>query len=110
MRQPHPVVRRLARERVSRGLSQRDAATMAGLARSTIGVWEAGEVHPTLNVLEELLAAFDLTLQVVPRSQAARAEKARLDGMSTPELLDELIGELAGLLLDEGAEPDAPVA
>jgi HTH-type transcriptional regulator / antitoxin HipB len=100
-RQPHPVMQHLARERITRGLSQRDAARMAGLARSTIGVWETGEAHPTLNALEDLLAAFDLMLQVVPRSEAARAEKA------TRDALDELIGVLAGLLLDEASEAEA---
>lgn len=105
----HPVVRRLAQERFTRGLSQRDAANLAGLSRSTITAWESGDAQPTLNVLEILLAAYDLELAVVPRRETDRERQARMDAMTVPELLTELIGELAGLLLDEDPQVDEPM-
>lgn len=50
--------------RAKRGLTQRQLAASAGVARSTVGRIESGAVQPTIPTLAKLLAAIDLELRV----------------------------------------------
>jgi transcriptional regulator with XRE-family HTH domain len=99
---------RLKRERVARGLTQADVSARTGLGQSTLSGWESGGHHPTLPLLDDYLAAFGLCLDVVPiRAHPPiidPAEAARLDGLSTSELLAEVIEALAGLFPADGGE------
>lgn len=53
------------------GLSQRDLAARAGLARRTIGAVEAGRQSPSATVLDRLLEAVGLDLVLCPRDDGA---------------------------------------
>ncbi len=72
--------------RIERGLSQAEAARLAGVSRKWLVEFEAGK--PTAQLLQvlRLLDALDLTLTVGRGSPGAPAPKASLD-------LDELLRE-----------------
>jgi transcriptional regulator with XRE-family HTH domain len=53
----------LREARLRSGLSQAELARRAGKATSVIGRWERGEVHPSLETLQELIHAAGLELR-----------------------------------------------
>ena len=59
--------------RVTRGWSQAELATAAGMTQSSIARFEAGGTVPTLPVLGRIAEALDasLTVRVEPRTDAA---------------------------------------
>lgn len=63
----YPIPGLVRRARRIADLSQREMATRAGVAPSTVGRVEAGSLVPSLAVLERLLACAELQLVVVDR-------------------------------------------
>lgn len=69
-----PTVLRAARRR--RGLSIRDAALRCEVPRSTWGDWESGRSAPTVERLEQVLAALALEVRLVDRLTEPPGEAA----------------------------------
>lgn len=79
-----PTVIRLARQ--SAGLSQRALAGLAGVSPGLVAGAEAGRSAVSIEVLDRLLEACALDLELVPRG-AALADEAEVDALSTHLLL-----------------------
>ncbi len=92
------VVLRLRELRRTRGLSQRDAARLAGVGEKSISSFETGERLPSMKLaqLERLLHAYGVTLKEF-FSETMERKLAPWDASHEEEELEELLGELRHL-------------
>ncbi|TDD97584.1 helix-turn-helix domain-containing protein [Actinomadura rubrisoli] len=70
---PHPLIQQLTAERIRRGLSQRTAATRAGVSASTVCMWETGS-SPSLTLLEIYAESLGFHLNLVAVAHATPGE------------------------------------
>lgn len=49
--------------RLSKNMTQEDVAEKLNIARSTVAMWEKGEVRPRADTLLELAKLFDCTIE-----------------------------------------------
>ncbi len=92
------VVLRLRELRRKRGLSQRDAARLAGVGEKSISSFETGERLPSMKLaqLERLLHAYGVTLKEF-FSEALDRKLAPWDVTDEEEEMEDLLAELRHL-------------
>jgi transcriptional regulator with XRE-family HTH domain len=92
------VVLRLRELRRTRGLSQRDAARLAGVGEKSISSFETGERLPSMKLaqLERLLHAYGVTLKEF-FSESIDRKLAPWDTTHEEEEMEDLLAELRHL-------------
>ena len=92
------VVLRLRELRRTRGLSQRDAARLAGVGEKSISSFETGERLPSMKLaqLERLLHAYGVTMKEF-FSETIDRKLAPWDVTEEDEAMEDLVAELRHL-------------
>jgi len=73
---PDPLMLRLAKRRLEKGLTMYQVANLVGVATNTIGKWEAGRTDPTWAHLQKWMAVMDMEVWV-RQLDPEQAEAAR---------------------------------
>lgn len=87
----------LREARLRAGMTQRAVAARAGVSQPTVARIEAGEVHPSLERLLELVRAcgLDLDIRLVRLDEDAWSMVERGAGATPDERLDRMLAALA---------------